>query len=60
MVENEQSRQGTGSENVDTGVTSPPLPPLCLEKWKMARIKKSGAPSFEQSQIIIEKIISYF
>ena len=54
MVENEQSRQGTGSENVDKRVTSPPSPPLRHVKWKMARIKKSGAPNSEQSQIIIE------
>jgi len=59
MEETMQSRQGTGSE-IDTGVTTPPSPPLCHEKWKRARIKKLGAPSSEQSGVIIEKIVSYF
>ena len=59
MVEKEKSQQGTYSENVETGVTSPP-PPFRHEKWKRARIKKSGAPSSEQSGVIIEKIVSYF
>ena len=60
MVEKEQSKQGTSSENVETGVTSPPSPPFRHVKWKRARIKKSGAPSSEQSGVIIEKIVSYF
>jgi len=60
MVEKEQSRQGTSSENVETGVTSPSSPPFRHVKWKRARIKKSGAPSFEQSGVIIEKVVSYF
>jgi len=60
MVENEQSRQGTSSENVETGVTSPPSSPFRHVKWKRTRIKKSGAPSSEQSGVIIEKIVSYF
>jgi len=60
MVENNQSRQGTLSENVETGVTSPPSPTFRHEKWKRARIKMSGAPSFEQSRVIIEKTVSYF
>jgi len=59
-VENEQSRQGFRSENMDTRVTSPPSPPLHHVKWKMARIKKSGATSSEQAGVIIKKIISYF
>jgi len=54
MVEKEQSRQGIGS-NIYTGVTSPPSPPLRHVKWKMARIKKSGAFSYEQSKIVSEK-----
>jgi len=60
MVENEKSKQGTSSENVETGVTSPPSPPYRHAKWKSARIKKSGTPSSEQSGVIIEKIVSYF
>jgi len=60
MVENEQSRQGTAYENVETRVTSPPLPPFRHVKWKRAWIKKSGAPSSKQSGVIIEKIVSYF
>jgi len=56
MVEKEQSRQGTSSENVETGVTSPPSPPFRHVKWKRARIKKSGAPSSEQYRVIIEKL----
>ena len=60
MVEKEQSRQGMSSENVETGVTSPPSPPFRRVKWKRAQIKKSGAPSSEQSVVIIEKIVSYF
>jgi len=60
MVEKEKSQQGTLSENVETGVTSPPSPPFRHVKWKRARIKKSGAPSSEQSGVIIEKIVSYF
>jgi len=60
MVEKEKSIQGTLSENVETGVTSPPSPPFHHVKWKRARIKKSGAPSSEQSGVIIEKIVSYF
>jgi len=60
MVEKEQSKQGTLFENVETGVTSPPSPPFRHVKWKRARIKKSGAPSSEQSGVIIEKILSYF
>ena len=60
MVEKEQSKQGTSNENVETGVTSPPSPPFRHVKWKRARIKKSGAPSSEQSGVIIEKIVSYF
>jgi len=60
MVEKEQSKQGMSSENVETGVTSPPSPPFCHVKWKKTRIKKSGAPSFEQSGVITEKIVSYF
>ncbi|XP_068503674.1 uncharacterized protein [Phaseolus vulgaris] len=59
MVEKEKSQQGTYSENVETGVTSPP-PPFRHGKWKRARIKKSGVPSSEQSGVIIEKIVSYF
>jgi len=58
MVEKEQSKQGTSSENVETGVTSPPSPPFRHVKWKRARIKKSGAPSSDQSGVIIEKIVS--
>ena len=34
MVKKEQSRQGTSSENVETGVTSPPSPPFRHVKWK--------------------------
>ena len=60
MVEKEQSKQGTSSENVETGVTSLPSPPFRHVKWKRARIKKSGAQSSEQSGVIIEKIVSYF
>jgi len=60
MVEKEQSRQGMSSENVETGVTSPPSPHFRHVKWKRARIKKSGAPSSEQFVVIIEKIVSYF
>jgi len=60
MVEKEQTKQGTLSENVETGVISPPSPPFRHVKWKRARIKKSGAPSSEQSEVIIEKIVSYF
>jgi len=60
MVEKEKSKQGTSSENVETGVTFPPSPPFRHVKWKSARIKKSGAPSSEQSGVIIEKIVSYF
>ena len=60
MVEKEQSNQETLSENVETGVTSPPSPPFRHVKWKRARIKKSGAPSSKQSMVIIEKIVSYF
>ena len=56
MVEKEKFQQGTLSENVETGVTSPPSPPFRHVKWKRARIKKSGAPSSEQSGVIIEKI----
>ena len=41
MVEKEQSKQGTSSENVETGATSPPSPPFRHVKWKRARIKKS-------------------
>ena len=52
MVENEQSRQGMSCENVETGVTSPPSPPFRHVKWKRARIKKLGAPSSEQSEVI--------
>jgi len=48
MVEKEQSRQGTSSENVETWVISPPSPLFHHVKWKRARIKKSGAPSSEQ------------
>ena len=59
-LDKEQSRQGTSSENVKTRVTSPPSPPFRHVKWKRARIKKSGAPSSEQSGVIIEKIVSYF
>jgi len=51
MEEKMQSRQGTGFE-IDTGVTSPPSPPLRHVKWKRARIKKSGAFSSEQSKIV--------
>ena len=60
MVEKEKSKQGTLSENVETGVTSPPSPPFRHVKWKRARIKKSGALSSEQSGVIIEIIVSYF
>jgi len=60
MLEKEQSRQGTVFENVETGVTSPPSPPFRHVKWKRSQIKKSGAPSSEQSGVIIEKIVSYF
>ena len=60
MVEKEKYKQGTLSENVETGVTSPPSPPFRHVKWKRARIKKSGAPNFEQFGVIIEKIVSYF
>jgi len=59
MVEKEQCREGIGSD-IDRGVTCPPPPPLRHVKWKMARIKKSGAFSFEQSKIVSEKIVSYF
>ncbi|KAK7327227.1 hypothetical protein VNO80_31592 [Phaseolus coccineus] len=57
MVEKEQSKRGSASQDVETGVTSPPSPPTRHDKWKRARIKKSGAPSFEQSGLIIEKIV---
>jgi len=60
MVEKEQSRQGTASEDVETEVTSPPSPPRRHVKWKRAQIKKLGAPSSQQSGVIIEQIISYF
>jgi len=60
MVEKEQSKQGTSSENVEIEVTSSPSPPFGHVKWKRARIKKLDAPSFEQSGVIIEKIESYF
>ena len=36
MVEKDQSRKGTSSENVETGVTSPPSPPFRHVKWKRA------------------------
>jgi len=60
MVENEQSRQRIASKKVETGVTSPPSAPLRHVKWKRARIKKSGAPSSEQSGVIIEKNCKLF
>jgi len=60
MVEKEQSRQGTASTNVETEATSPPSSPFHHVKGKRAQIKKSGAPSSEQSGVIIEKIVSYF
>jgi len=60
MVEKEQSRQGSASEIVETGVPSPSSPPMRHVKWKRAQIKKSSAPSSEQSRVIIEKIVSYF
>ena len=60
MVEKEQSKQGTLCENMETGVTSPPSPPFRHVKWKRAQIKKSSAPSFEQSGVIIEIFLSYF
>jgi len=34
MMEKEQSRVGTASE-IDTGVSEPPSPSSCHEKWKM-------------------------
>jgi len=60
IVEKEQSRQGTSSENVETGVSSPPSPPFRHVKWKRAQIKKSGALSSKQFGVIIEKIVSNF
>jgi len=60
MVEKKQSRQGTASENLETGVISPPSPPFRHVKWKRVRIKKSGAFSFVQSEIVCKKIVSYF
>ena len=60
MVEKEKSKQGTLSENVEIGVTSPPSPPFRHVKWKRARIKKSGAPSFEQSGLSSNKLYVIF
>jgi len=39
MVENDRSKQGTLSENVETGVTSPPSPPFRHVKWKRVELK---------------------
>jgi len=57
--EKEKSRQTTTYEN-DTRVSEPPSPPTRHQKWKMARMRKSGTYSSEQSRIISEKIVSYF
>jgi len=46
--EKEQSRQATTSE-IYTGVSEPPCPPTRHQKWKMVRMKKSGAYNSEQS-----------
>jgi len=59
LNEKEQSRQGIASE-IDTGISEPPSPPTRHQKWKMARMKRSGTYSSEQSRIVSEKNVSYF
>ena len=38
----------------------PPSPPKHHEKWKMARIKQSGAYTSDHAKEIAERIVSYF
>jgi len=39
-------------------IVSPPSPPICHEKWKKARVNKSGEYTSESTHVIAKKIVS--
>ena len=57
MVEKNRKQQESTSSDPTTTI-NPPSPPTSHEKWKEARMKKSGDYTSEKSQMIAEKIVS--
>ena len=60
ISEKMKARGGSGDDNGSADLIEPPSPPSRHEKWKQTRIKKSGTWTSDESQRVVEWIVSNF
>ena len=55
-----KARGGSGDDDGSADSIEPPSPPSRYEKWKQARLRKSGTWTSDESQRVAERIMSNF
>ena len=58
MMEKQKQKQTSAASDLSISMDDPPSPPSHHQKWKMARMKKSGDYTSTDSKSIAEKIVS--
>ena len=58
IMEKQKQKQVSAASDPSISMVDPPSPPSRHEKWKMARMKKSGDYTSTESKSIAEKIVS--
>ena len=58
LLDKQRQREEASASDPSISMVGPPSPPSRHEKWKQARIKKSGQYTSKDSQSIAEKIVS--
>jgi hypothetical protein len=58
LTEKQRLREEATAADPTLSFDGPPSPPKRHEKWKLARIKKSGEYTSSSSQSVAEKIVS--
>ena len=58
MIEKQKQKQASAASDPSISMIDPPSPPSRHEKWKLARMKKSGDYTSTDSKSIAEKIVS--
>ena len=60
VSEKMKARGGSGDDDGSADSIEPPSPPSRYEKWKQARLRKSGTWTSDESQRVAERIMSNF
>ena len=58
LLDKQRQREEASASDPSISMVHPPSPPSRHEKWKQARIKKSGEYTSSHSRSIAEKIVS--